>query len=162
MVFGPRVPLRSTHGLRSCAASRLNGSTVQPSAISAVSEVRPFTIRTQQPRKRRNHSNCARWKPFSRRKTAIPRRPNPPSAHRSPRRRTGRFAPTPRPGLALDGFRTQGSASLHPWATILRRFAAQPLNGTATQPLNGSMEKRLNRSTAQTLNRSTEKPTVLN
>ena len=24
----PRVPLRSTHGLRSCAASRLNGSTV--------------------------------------------------------------------------------------------------------------------------------------
>ena len=26
MVFGPRVPLRSTHGLRSYAASRLNGS----------------------------------------------------------------------------------------------------------------------------------------
>ena len=29
MVFGPRVPLRSTHGLRSYAASRLNGSNAQ-------------------------------------------------------------------------------------------------------------------------------------
>ena len=29
MVFGPRVPLRSTHGLRSYAASRLNRSTAQ-------------------------------------------------------------------------------------------------------------------------------------
>ena len=31
------------------------------SAISAVTEVRPFTTRTQQPRKRRNHPYCARW-----------------------------------------------------------------------------------------------------
>ena len=36
-----------------------------------------------------------------------------------------RWFPTPRPGLLLEGFRTQGSASLHPWATIRRRFAAQ-------------------------------------
>ena len=28
-------------------------------------------------------------------------------------------------GFSLEGFRTQGSASLHPWATIRRRFAAQ-------------------------------------
>ena len=34
-------------------------------------------------------------------------------------------APTPLAGLALWGVRTQGSASLHPWATILRRFAAE-------------------------------------
>ena len=33
MVFAPRVPLRSTHGLRSCAASRLNGSGLEDSKL---------------------------------------------------------------------------------------------------------------------------------
>ena len=34
------------------------------------------------------------------------------------------FSYTPS-GLSFLGYPTQGSASLHPWATILRRFAAQ-------------------------------------
>ena len=33
--------------------------------------------------------------------------------------------PRPLGASRLVGFPTQGSASLHPWATILRRFAAQ-------------------------------------
>ena len=36
------------------------------------------------------------------------------------------FSCTPS-GLPFLGYPTQGSASLHPWATILRRFAAQEL-----------------------------------
>ena len=49
-----------------------------------------------------------------------------PAAHCSPRRRTDRFAPTPRAraGLTLDDIRTQGSASLHPG---LRSCAASRL-----------------------------------
>jgi len=43
------------------------------------------------------------------------------SCHRS---RAACFPP-PLQGFSIEGFRTQGSASLHPWATILRRFAAQ-------------------------------------
>ena len=34
------------------------------------------------------------------------------------------FFPSPLSGLLVVGVATQGSASLHPWATILRRFAA--------------------------------------
>ena len=35
--------------------------------------------------------------------------------------------PAPRSGFGLDGCATQGSATLHRWATILRRFAAKAL-----------------------------------
>ena len=127
-----------------------NGDTVRLETCATSGRRAPFGAAGRRPRAGRNESPLKRaeeqlregWstgpkrtglkqtKPRERGSThrALPQRRERGSAHRALPQRRKDAVVFPRParvrGLAL-WVPTQGSASLHPWATILRRFAAQ-------------------------------------